>query len=150
MKVFLQVSCCAYKLFWLCYECNYMKGKNRKYVRDVGHMVQNTEKESPWTKISLRKWIQLKVYSHPVKNVWISSLTLILIFWWIERAVLRSQNFTKSLPNFYLWFLRYLENECVFYILPDLNRFLPQWKICFILTAGRDLIQWRIVYVKPP
>ena len=37
--------------------------------------------------VSLRKWIQLKVYSHPVKNVWISFLILILIFWWIQLAV---------------------------------------------------------------
>ena len=40
--------------------------------------------------VSLRKWIQLKVYSHPVKNVWISSLTLILIFLWIELVIFGS------------------------------------------------------------
>ena len=37
----------------------------------------------------LRKWIQLKAYGQPVKHVWISSLTLILIFWWFELVILR-------------------------------------------------------------
>ena len=48
--------------------------------------------------VSLRKWIQLKVYSHPVKNVWISSLTFVLIFWWIELAIWRSHR--KICQNF--------------------------------------------------
>ena len=39
--------------------------------------------------ILLRKWIQLKVYGNSVKNVWISSLTLIVILWWIELFILR-------------------------------------------------------------
>ena len=48
--------------------------------------------------VSLRKWIQLKVYSHPVKNVWISSLTLILIFLWIELVIFGSHK--KVYQNF--------------------------------------------------
>ena len=48
--------------------------------------------------ISLRKWIQLKVYSHPVKNVWIIFLSLILIFWWMELVILR--NYRKVYQNF--------------------------------------------------
>ena len=50
--------------------------------------------------VSLRKWIQLKVYSHPVKNVWISSLTLILIFLWIELVIFGSHK--KVYQNFIL------------------------------------------------
>ena len=38
------------------------------------------EKKLLKTMIPLRKYIQLKVYSHHIKNVWISSLTLFLIF----------------------------------------------------------------------
>ena len=98
MRPFLHVSCCAYKLFWLCYESNCMKGESRKYIHDVDHMVYNSEKNLLQITISLRKWIQLKVYSHPVKNVWISSLTLIMIFWWIELAILRSHR--KIYQNF--------------------------------------------------
>ena len=56
------------------------------------------KKKLPQITIPLRKWIQLKVCSHPVKNVWISSLTLILIFWWIELAILRSHR--KIYQNF--------------------------------------------------
>ena len=48
--------------------------------------------------IPLRKSIQLKVYSHPVKNVWIGSLTLILIFLWIELVILGSHK--KVYQNF--------------------------------------------------
>ena len=47
------------------------------------------EKKLLKTMISLRKYIQLKVYSHHIKNVWLSSLTLFLIFWWIELAISR-------------------------------------------------------------
>ena len=42
------------------------------------------------TTVPLGKCIQSKVCSRPVKNVWISSVTLIFIFWWIELAILRS------------------------------------------------------------
>ena len=55
--------------------------------------------------IPLRKWIQLKVSSHSVKNVWISSLTLILIFCWIELAILRSH--IKVSKNFIFNFVFY-------------------------------------------
>ena len=55
--------------------------------------------------IPLRKWIQLKVSSHSVKNVWISSLTLILIFCWIELAILRSH--IKVSQNFIFNFVFY-------------------------------------------
>ena len=48
------------------------------------------EKKLLQTTIHLRKWIQLKVFNHPVNNVWMISLFLILIFWWIELAVLKS------------------------------------------------------------
>ena len=39
MKPFLLASYCTCKLFWLCYEYNYMKDKSRKYVRDVDLIV---------------------------------------------------------------------------------------------------------------
>ena len=39
---------------------------------------------------SFEKMNPIKGLSHPVKKVWISSLTLTLIFWWIELAILRS------------------------------------------------------------
>ena len=55
--------------------------------------------------IPLRKWIQLKVYSHSVKKAWISSLTLILIFCWIELAILRSH--IKVSQNFIFNFVFY-------------------------------------------
>ena len=44
MKPFLHASCCGYKLFWLCYEFNCMKGESHKYVPDVDRMLYNTEK----------------------------------------------------------------------------------------------------------
>ena len=44
MKSFLNARCCAYKLFSLYYQRNYIKGKSSKHVRGVDHMVQNTEK----------------------------------------------------------------------------------------------------------
>ena len=47
-----------------------MKGKSRKYVRDVDHMVQNTEKN--FCKLQF-------LWENEFKNVWISSLTLILM-----------------------------------------------------------------------
>ena len=50
------------------------------------------------TTIPLRKWIRLKSYSHPVKNVRISSSTFILIFWWVELTILRSDR--KVYHNF--------------------------------------------------
>ena len=45
---------------------------------------------------------QSKVYSHHVKNVWISSSTLFLVFWWIELAILRShrQGYQNFILNF--------------------------------------------------
>ena len=74
-EIFLHVSCCVYQLFWL--------GRKKKLLQIT---------------IPLRKWIQLKVYSHLVTNVWISSLTLILIFWWIEQVILISHR--KVSQNF--------------------------------------------------
>ena len=50
------------------------------------------------TTVPLGKCIQSKVCSCPVKNVWISSVTLIFIFWWIELAILRSH--TIAYQNF--------------------------------------------------
>ena len=50
------------------------------------------------TTVPLGKCIQSKVCSRPVKNVWISSVTLIFIFWWIELAILRSH--TIAYQNF--------------------------------------------------
>ena len=46
MRPSLHASCCAYKLFWLCYESNCMKGESRKYVRDVDQMGWNAEKKN--------------------------------------------------------------------------------------------------------
>ena len=60
----------------------------------------------------LWKWIYLKVYSHPIKNVWISSLTLILIFWWIELGILRSHR--KGYQNFTL-ICKIFGEKCIFY-----------------------------------
>ena len=65
------------------------------------------------TIISLRKWIQLEVYSHPMKNVWISSLTLILIFWGIELAILRSHR--KVYQDFIFNFEDIWKRKFVFY-----------------------------------
>ena len=50
------------------------------------------------TTVPLGKCILSKVCSHPVKNVWISSVTLIFIFWWIELTILRS--YTIAYQNF--------------------------------------------------
>ena len=50
------------------------------------------------TTVPLGKCIQSKVCSRPVKNVWISSVTLIFIFWWTELAILRSH--TIAYQNF--------------------------------------------------
>ena len=52
------------------------------------------------TTIPLRKWIWSKVYSHPVKNVWISSLTLIMIFWWTEPFWEAAEKFQNFIFNF--------------------------------------------------
>ena len=91
------------------------------------------------TTIPLRKWIQLKFYSYSVKNVWISSLTLIFIFWWIELAILRSHR------NVYQDFWRYLEKKIC--ILLALNCFLLSCETFSIPSFGRDFIMWRILYV---
>ena len=64
-------------------------------------------------KIPFRKWIQLNVYGHSVKNVWINSLTLILIFWWIELAILRSHR--KVYQSFILNFEDIWKRKFVFY-----------------------------------
>ena len=63
---------------------------------------------------SLRKSIQLRVYSHPVKNVWISSLTLILIFLWIELVILGShrnvyQNFVFNSGD--IWKIKFVLHQ---------------------------------------
>ena len=42
-KSFLHDSYCVYRLFWLCYECNNIKGKSRKYVC-ADHLVKKTKK----------------------------------------------------------------------------------------------------------
>ena len=92
--------------------------------------------------VSLRKWIQLKVYSHPVKNVSTSSLTFVLIFGWIELVIWRSHR--KICQNF---IFDYLGRKIC--IVPDLNRFLPHWTTCFMPILG-DFIQWRILYAIRP
>ena len=88
----------VHKLFWLYYECKWMKGKIRKHIRNVDNFGVYTGKKLLQTTINLRQWIQTKAYSQPVKNIWISSLILILIFWWIELTVWETtEKFTKIL-----------------------------------------------------
>ena len=128
IRLSLHASCCVYKLFRLCYKSNCMKGGSHKYVRDVDQMRQNTEKKLPQMTISLWKWTQLKVYSHPVQRVWISSLTPILIFWWTELVILRIHR--KVYQNFIFNFGKKI---C---IVSDLKLFLPHWKTCFIPSIG--------------
>ena len=54
-----------------------------------------------WCKIKRKKLLQTtKVYSHPVKNVWISSLTLIMIFWWTEPFWEATEKFQNFIFNF--------------------------------------------------
>ena len=74
------------------------------------------------TTIPLRKWIQLKVYSHTVKNVWVSCLILVMIFWWTGLAILRShgkvyQNFIFNFEDIWKWkFVFYQALMAFFYI----------------------------------
>ena len=70
--------------------------------------------------IPLRKWIR----GHPVKNAWISSLTLTLIFWWISLVILRIhikvyQHFSFNFGD--IW-------KKIISIVSDLKHFLPHWK----------------------
>ena len=85
MRPFLHASCCTYKYF----EC-VMKGTAWKVqVANVFAIIIlwcKTQEKILHNTIPLRKQTQLKVYSQKC----ISSLTLILIFWWIELAILRS------------------------------------------------------------
>ena len=62
--------------------------------------------------IHLRKWIQLKVYSYLVKNVWISSFILTLRFWWLQLAVWEA---TESHQNFVFNFEDIWKRKFVFY-----------------------------------
>ena len=82
----------ARQIFWLCYECNCMKDESHKYVCVVIRC--KMQEKNYWKQQFIwKKWIkglksiQLKVYSHHAKNIWISFLILILIFWWIQLAV---------------------------------------------------------------
>ena len=84
-----------------------MKGKSCKYVRDVDHMSQNIEKKLP------RNWIQSKLFIHLVKKVWISSLTFILILWWIELCLLRSHR--NVYQNYIINFKDNSKKKIVFY-----------------------------------
>ena len=83
----------------------YEKWKSHICSRCWSNGVKYRKKKLLQTTIPLRKWIQLKVYSHSVKNVWISSLTLILIFCWIELTILRSH--IKVSQNFIFNFVFY-------------------------------------------
>ena len=66
-------------------------------------------------------------------------MNLILTFWWIELVILR-----KVYQNFIFYFEDIWKRK---FVLPDLNRFFPHWKTCFISSFGRYLIQWRILWV---
>ena len=89
---------------WLCYECNCIKCESRLFVKlNVDHMVYNTDSKGITVNCSsFERWIQLKVYSRPAKNIWITSLTLILMFWWIELVILRRP--IKVYQNFHFNF----------------------------------------------
>ena len=63
------------------------------------------------TIIDLRKLSQSKVYSYPIKNVWISSLILIFIFWWTELNV---WSHIKICQSFIINFEDIWEREFVF------------------------------------
>ena len=128
----MHASCCAYKYF----DCVINVTTWKLNVANMFMML------IIWCKIpeiSMRKWIQLNVCSQPVKNVWISYLSLILTFWWIELVILR-----KVYQNFIFYFEDIWKRK---FVLPDLNRFFPHWKTCFISSFGRYLIQWRILWV---
>ena len=96
---------------------------------------------------SLRKWIRLKVYSHAAKNVWVTSLTLILIFWWIKLVILRSHRkvYQNSIFNFGdIW-----KRQFVLY--QTLISFFHTGKLFHTkFWYGREVIQWRILYVILP
>ena len=128
-----------------------------KYVCDVVIRCKIPEKKLLQTTIHLRKSIQLKLYSHLVTNVWISSFILILIFWWLQLAAWEA---TESLSKFYLEFWIYLENKIC--ILPGLNCFLPHWQPvsswvlvetlnndeCDMLYAPNFMRSWVIVQIE--
>ena len=95
--------------------------------------------------IPLRKYIQIKVYSHPVKNVWISSLTLILIFWWTDLAILRSHRkvYQNIIFNFEdIWKRKFVFHQTLIAFFHTRKTLIP--------NVGRDLIQWWILYVMSP
>ena len=155
MRPFLPASYCAYRLFWLCYECNCMtvlwmqlheRWKSQICSWCWSYSVKYNKKVTTNYNLS-RKWIQLKVKNVWIscQNIWISSLILIWIFWWIELAVLRSHR--KVYQNCIFDFKISEKKIC---ILPDLNCFLPHWQTCFVPSVGRDFIQWQILYVIRP
>ena len=82
--------CCAYKLFYCVMKATTWKVKVANMVAMLMIWAKIQKRNVLQITIPLRKSIQLKVYSHPVKNVWIGSLTLILIFFWIELVILES------------------------------------------------------------
>ena len=94
---------------------------------------------------SFKKKIQLKVYSHPVKNVWISSLILILIFWWIDffhPFSEATEKFTKILS---LILKIFGKKNC---ILPGLNCFLAHWQpvSSWVLAETLHAVTYLICY----
>ena len=143
MKPFLHASCCAYKLFWQCHESNCMKGGSRKYVGDVDYMVQNIEKKITANYNFFEKVNQLK--SHPIKNVRISSLTFIFIFWWIELAILRSHR--KLYQNFIFNFEDIWKRKFVFC---QTLSFLPHCKPLSSRVLVETSYSRRILYVIRP
>ena len=92
--------------------------------------------------IPLIKWIRLRAYSHSVKNLWISSLTLTLTFRWIEPVILRSHR--KIHQNLSL-ILEIFGKENLYCTWPETlsstleNLFHPEY------WYGRDFIMWWIL-----
>ena len=111
------------------------KVKVANIARDVFIWCKIQEKKLLETIIPLGKCIQLKVYSHYVKNIWISSLTLFMIFWWIELAILRIRR--KGYQNFIFNFEDIWKRTIVLY----------QTLIAFFHTSK---LVWSRVLVKTP
>ena len=75
----------------MCYECNCMKSEKSQTLSLMFSYGVKCGKKLLETIVPLEKCIQLNVYSHYIKNLWVNSLTLFLEFWWIELAILRIQ-----------------------------------------------------------
>ena len=122
MRRFLHAGFYAYKFFWLSYECNCMQGESRKYCSWCWSYGANYRKKITANYNSFEKMNPLK--GHPVKNVQIRSLTLVLIFWWIEVAILRSHR--KVCRNFIFNFEDIWKRRFVFH--QTLNAFFHTGK----------------------